>query len=247
MDGKALCLLRKEEFCEKLPASLGSILWEHLKELKSPITEVSSSCATSNNIKHIQSSSNISTSSSSTTKLQTFKSLPVSNSSILASPGSLFSSSQSCQQSYHNHHCQPRPQEYSYQSYNQSHSQFYHQYNQMHLPLLPFQTQSNLFDHWQSSQWPYSPNGGAGGHLERPGYTGPHHPHHQYLGHHPPPSHPGPGLLSHAGPIQLWQFLLELLSDRTFQNIIVWTGNGWEFKLKDPDEVKILNDKIKCH
>ena len=65
-----------------------------------------------------------------------------------------------------------------------------------------------------------------------------------HYGHHP---HPGPGLLSHAGPIQLWQFLLELLSDRTFQNIIVWTGNGWEFKLKDPDEVKILNDKIKCH
>ena len=38
--------------------------------------------------------------------------------------------------------------------------------------------------------------------------------------------------------MQLWQFLLELLSERSFQNIIVWTGNGWEFKLKDPDEVR---------
>ncbi|KAK2101586.1 Protein C-ets-2 [Saguinus oedipus] len=34
-----------------------------------------------------------------------------------------------------------------------------------------------------------------------------------------------------SGPIQLWQFLLELLS------FISWTGDGWEFKLTDPDEV----------
>lgn len=40
-----------------------------------------------------------------------------------------------------------------------------------------------------------------------------------------------------SGPIQLWQFLLELLTDSTCQNIISWTGDGWEFKLTDPDEV----------
>ena len=233
MNGKELCLLRKDEFCEKLPTGLGSILWDHFMELKSS-TELSSSV--NNNSKRPPQSSNQTTSTSCTTKLQTFKSVP-SNSSLITSPGSLFSPSQSCQQSYHHHHCQPRPQDYSYQSYNQTHSQFYHQYNQMHLPLLPFQTQSNLFDHWQHSQWPYSTSGGGGGHLDRPGYSGPHHHPHQYLS--PPPPAPGPGLLSHAGPVQLWQFLLELLSDRSFQNIIVWTGNGWEFKLKDPDEVKI--------
>lgn len=42
---------------------------------------------------------------------------------------------------------------------------------------------------------------------------------------------------SGSGPIQLWQFLLELLTDKTCQQIISWTGDGWEFKLSDPDEV----------
>ncbi|XP_076321307.1 protein C-ets-1-like isoform X5 [Tachypleus tridentatus] len=42
---------------------------------------------------------------------------------------------------------------------------------------------------------------------------------------------------SGSGPIQLWQFLLELLTDKTCQNFIGWTGNDWEFKLTDPDEV----------
>ncbi|XP_067253366.1 protein C-ets-2 [Chanodichthys erythropterus] len=40
-----------------------------------------------------------------------------------------------------------------------------------------------------------------------------------------------------SGPIQLWQFLLELLTDTNCQSIISWTGDGWEFKLTDPDEV----------
>ena len=41
-----------------------------------------------------------------------------------------------------------------------------------------------------------------------------------------------------SGPIQLWQFLLELLTDRSCQQIISWTGEEWEFKLHEPDEVK---------
>uniref|UniRef100_A0A671K8F1 Protein C-ets-2 n=1 Tax=Sinocyclocheilus anshuiensis TaxID=1608454 RepID=A0A671K8F1_9TELE len=40
-----------------------------------------------------------------------------------------------------------------------------------------------------------------------------------------------------SGPIQLWQFLLELLTDTSCQSIISWSGDGWEFKLTDPDEV----------
>ncbi|KAI8425037.1 hypothetical protein MSG28_006913 [Choristoneura fumiferana] len=40
-----------------------------------------------------------------------------------------------------------------------------------------------------------------------------------------------------SGPIQLWQFLLELLTDKGCQGFISWTGDGWEFKLTDPDEV----------
>lgn len=40
-----------------------------------------------------------------------------------------------------------------------------------------------------------------------------------------------------SGPIQLWQFLLELLGDKSCNPYISWTGDGWEFKLTDPDEV----------
>ncbi|XP_041738217.1 protein C-ets-1 isoform X2 [Coregonus clupeaformis] len=41
-----------------------------------------------------------------------------------------------------------------------------------------------------------------------------------------------------SGPIQLWQFLLDLLTDRSCQSFIIWTGDGWEFKLTDPDEAR---------
>ena len=40
-----------------------------------------------------------------------------------------------------------------------------------------------------------------------------------------------------SGPIQLWQFLLELLTDKNCQHFISFTGAEWEFKLSDPDEV----------
>ena len=50
----------------------------------------------------------------------------------------------------------------------------------------------------------------------------------------------GPGggpCFTGSGPIQLWQFLLELLTDKSCQYFISWTGDGWEFKMCDPDEV----------
>ncbi|XP_053123577.1 ETS translocation variant 2 [Hemicordylus capensis] len=40
-----------------------------------------------------------------------------------------------------------------------------------------------------------------------------------------------------SGPIQLWRFLLQLLLDGSCQAFICWTGNAWEFKLRDPHEV----------
>lgn len=39
------------------------------------------------------------------------------------------------------------------------------------------------------------------------------------------------------GPIQLWQFLLNELCNPLSEQFISWTGNGYEFKLKEPDEV----------
>ncbi|KAJ8280814.1 hypothetical protein GJAV_G00059350 [Gymnothorax javanicus] len=40
-----------------------------------------------------------------------------------------------------------------------------------------------------------------------------------------------------SGQIQLWQFLLEQLFDESCHSFISWTGNGWEFRFTDPDEV----------
>ncbi|CAD5113423.1 DgyrCDS2593 [Dimorphilus gyrociliatus] len=42
---------------------------------------------------------------------------------------------------------------------------------------------------------------------------------------------------SGSGQIQLWQFLLELLSHKENQTCITWEGTSGEFKLVDPDEV----------
>jgi hypothetical protein len=52
-------------------------------------------------------------------------------------------------------------------------------------------------------------------------------------------SHPSQTSLSAqtTGQIQLWQFLLELLSDSANATIISWEGTTGEFKLTDPDEV----------
>lgn len=42
------------------------------------------------------------------------------------------------------------------------------------------------------------------------------------------------------GQIQLWQFLLELLTSKEFKSIIQWIGNDGEFKLKHPEVVAHL-------
>jgi len=44
-------------------------------------------------------------------------------------------------------------------------------------------------------------------------------------------------LTAGGGQIQLWQFLLELLSDSDNSTCITWDGTSGEFKLTDPDEV----------
>ncbi|XP_054855313.1 retroviral integration site protein Fli-1 homolog isoform X2 [Eublepharis macularius] len=56
----------------------------------------------------------------------------------------------------------------------------------------------------------------------------------QSVGRNPPDStRVAPG----SGQIQLWQFLLELLSDSNNASCITWEGTNGEFKMTDPDEV----------
>jgi hypothetical protein len=49
-----------------------------------------------------------------------------------------------------------------------------------------------------------------------------------------------PLMTQQGGQIQLWQFLLELLQDEKYLNIISWAGNDGEFKLLDPERVSEL-------
>ncbi|XP_075764448.1 retroviral integration site protein Fli-1 homolog isoform X4 [Pelodiscus sinensis] len=46
-----------------------------------------------------------------------------------------------------------------------------------------------------------------------------------------------PRIVPGSGQIQLWQFLLELLSDSSNSGCITWEGTNGEFKMTDPDEV----------
>ena len=41
------------------------------------------------------------------------------------------------------------------------------------------------------------------------------------------------------GSLQLWQFLVALLHDPSNSSCIAWTGRGMEFKLVEPEEVKL--------
>ena len=42
------------------------------------------------------------------------------------------------------------------------------------------------------------------------------------------------------GQIQLWQFLLEMLTDKDYQEVIHWVGDEGEFKLNNPEMVAQL-------
>ena len=46
--------------------------------------------------------------------------------------------------------------------------------------------------------------------------------------------------------IQLWQFLLELLTDGAFRDVIQWIGNDGEFQFIDPEAVARLWGDRKC-
>ena len=47
------------------------------------------------------------------------------------------------------------------------------------------------------------------------------------------------------GSLQLWQFLVALLDDPSNAAFIAWTGRGLEFKLIEPEEVRIRNISMK--
>jgi len=128
-------------------------------------------------------------------------------------------------------------------TFNGAHSDPYSNHYEQSFQTVP--NSVSTLDHWSLSE--LSSINSQGHH--------PHHPHMGFLAHrdaHTPIGHPNlmngidtkPVIqaavlagYSGSGPIQLWQFLLEQLTDKSCQGFISWTGDGWEFKLTDPDEV----------
>ncbi len=51
---------------------------------------------------------------------------------------------------------------------------------------------------------------------------------------------PSAGRIGNNGQVQLWQFLLELLTDKEHRSVIRWEGDEGEFKLHEPEEVARL-------
>jgi GA-binding protein transcription factor alpha len=47
-------------------------------------------------------------------------------------------------------------------------------------------------------------------------------------------------VIGNNGQIQLWQFLLELLTDKEHRDVIHWLGSEGEFKLHNPEMVAQL-------
>lgn len=50
---------------------------------------------------------------------------------------------------------------------------------------------------------------------------------------------PHPSGCQRRGSLQLWQFLVALLDNPVNTSFIAWTGRGLEFKLIEPEEVKL--------
>lgn len=107
----------------------------------------------------------------------------------------------------------------------------YHEYNSPY--ETPFQATPGTNMNPSSAEGWCTPHPGHP-EFQHPGYLGPMSLEKGMLGAY---GQGGTPCFTGSGPIQLWQFLLELLTDKTCQNFISWTGDGWEFKLTDPDEV----------
>jgi len=139
---------------------------------------------------------------------------------------------------------------YHYQQYDRI-PQYQH-YPYPHIQPNPYEMPSPyVFNPHQSSQQapvdPLAPSGQVSSrwaapstqsqHCGRPSPP-PHIPSDRPTMAYPPSGHGIGPAITPTGPIQLWQFILELLSDKTCQQFISWTGDGWEFKMTDPDEVR---------
>jgi len=133
-------------------------------------------------------------------------------------------------QNYPYAHIQPNPYEmpnpYAFNHHQSSHT----------APVDPLVPAAQVSSRWTTPNTQQQPQHPPFQHSGRPSPP-PHIPSDRNGMTYPPASHGVGPAITPTGPIQLWQFILELLSDKSCQQFVSWTGDGWEFKMTDPDEV----------
>ena len=230
MSGKELINLGKDQFVSRAPLFMGDILWTHLEILQRD--EDKENITKTNNIPPPTTTTTVSSSSVQSNYQQNMKTYTTMNSYS------------------HNVAQQQQQQQQNYNNIMQTPERpVYHQHQNYSTPTTPHQQQQQYLDQYGS--WFQSPQ-----HWLDQYHTPVHHHQHPQYAHHvvrgdsrdcSPNTSFSPSnqslqtspCFSSAGPIQLWQFLLELLCNKSAQNIISWTGSGWEFRMIDPDEVAV--------
>ncbi|XP_041470184.1 protein c-ets-1-B-like isoform X2 [Lytechinus variegatus] len=242
--GRDLCTLPKADFLSRAPPFMGDILWEHIDMLRkecdpSNIPAQSSSSTTSTTSSSASTPISVTTtttttpsSSSQSIKLESASSGYLNATSCIPRLDDFLAQGFSVDQPQAVPVSAPQCTGFSDGMYQVSESlQTLNEFNAEDILNIKQEDTGSSSDYYSLES---SPNSNQH-FLETPTpeiYNNPHiyDPPMPYFNN-------GHSTFKGSGPIQLWQFLLELLTDKTCQHIISWTGDGWEFKLSDPDEV----------
>ena len=240
LSGRQVCSMSKEEFISRAPPFMGDILWAHLEILQKEVDKETLSMKLEPQTAGYNTSQYLDLMSSPqdrtytqlnslpegqylppvSTKSETVTQLPPNPPPLESLP--------STYQEYHHNQRLSSPRVPLYSLYDSS------PYGYPSPPsVYPQESWSSPIDMYQPiHQHPafLQRDAQSGGDSTRSLLSG-------TLIHHNSPGPGGGPCFTGSGPIQLWQFLLELLTDKTCQSFIAWTGDGWEFKMIDPDEV----------
>jgi len=209
MSGKQLCSMNKQDFITRAPLFMGDILWAHLEILQREADqEKTQTQVPTSYYQPNKTYADLEPVAS----IASSASIPTSH--VLAPPVSQYQKLPTDTSPYGSYPPPPpyyKPEPLSYSSPYGGHNLTWA--NTDYLQCLPPSAFNIQPPFSQSSPPPVPTSGLTDPHVVAgPAFTG-------------------------SGPIQLWQFLLELLTDKSCQHFMCWTGDGWEFKMNDPDEV----------